>query len=144
MRGGGSHHGTMIPRVILAVVAVVAAAWLALSLRNDQLTLNGFKTSVLAAAAPPGPVRDRLIQRAVRDLHGARFMNPDITPATYEALVQGARDPEAGARRLVELSRSYPGDPYIWATILRLVRPSDPRAAQAQAHLRALIPQRPR
>lgn len=134
----------MVPRACLAVVAVLAAGWLALSLRNDQLALNGFKTSVLAAAAPPGPERDHLIQRAVRELHGARFMNPDMSPAIYEALVQGARDPDAGARRLVELSRSYPEDPYIWASILRLVRPSDPRAGEALAHLRALIPQRPR
>lgn len=134
----------MVPRACLAVVAVLAAAWLALSLRNDQLAMDGLKTSVVTSTTPsPGTERDR-VRRSIRKLNDARLLNPDKTPAVYEALVQSALDREAAARKLSELSQSYPNDSFVWAAILRVVLPSDPRAAEARAHLRALIPQRPR
>ena len=135
----------MLPRACLAVAAVLAAAWLGLSLRNDQLTINGLKNSVFAAVTPsPGTARDRVIQRALREIHDAQLLNPDKTPAIYEALVLSARDREAAAQRLGELSRSYPKDTLVPAVVLRVLPPTDPRAAQARAQLQLLIPQRPR
>jgi hypothetical protein len=135
----------MIARVLLALAAVLAAAWLGLSLRNDQLTLDGLKGSVFAAAVPaPGPARDRIFNTAVRQLHDAQLLNPDKTPAVYEALLHSAADREAGAGELQKLARAYPDDALIWAVLLRVVRPEDPRAAEARARLQALIPRRPR
>jgi hypothetical protein len=135
----------VVARVCLSVVAVLAAAWLGLSLRNDQLVLGGLKSSVFAAAVPaPGPARDRFVNRAVGDLRDAQLLNPDRTPAVYEALVRSAADREAGARELARLARSYPQDALIWAVLLRVVSPQDPRAAEARTQLRILIPQRPR
>lgn len=135
----------MVARFCLAGVAVLAAAWLGLSLRNDQLVLDGLKNSVYASVVPsPGPAKDRLINRTARQLHDAQLLNPDRTPAVYEALVRTAVNPQAGRRQLLELSRSDPGDAFVWAVILRAVSRSDPLAARARAHLAILIPQRPR
>jgi hypothetical protein len=134
----------MIARVCLAVVAVLAAAWLGLSLRNHQLAQEGLRKSIYAVVPPPGPSRDRLLRHAVQQLHDAQFLNPDKTPALYEGLLQSVQNHEAGVRKLAELARAYPDDALAWAVLLQAVAPSDPRAAQAQAHLRTLIPQRPR
>lgn len=145
MRRGRSHDGTVVCRICLGVVAVLAAAWLGLSLRNDQITINGLKNSIYAAATPsPGPAKDRLLESTLRDLRRAQLLNPDRTPAIYESLVQSGTDREAAAQRLAKLTRSYPEDAFAWAAILRVLPPSDPRAAEARSHLRSLIPQRPR
>lgn len=144
MRARGSHDGTMVARACLAIVAVLAAAWLALSLRNDQLAISGLRAAVTGAAIPPGPERNRLLGRSISELRDSQLLNPDTTPALYEALARSISDPSAGAQQLVELSRSYPKDALVWASILRVLPPSDPRVAEARAQLRILIPQRPR
>lgn len=144
MLAANGHDGTMVARACLAVVAVLAAAWLALSLRNDQLALKGLKKTIVGASTPAGPGRDRVIEGGIRDLREASLLNPDKTPAIYAALVESTTDREAATQRLVELSRSYPKDALVWAAIARALPSSDPRASEARARLRLLIPQRPR
>jgi hypothetical protein len=135
----------MVARVCLGVAAALAAAWLGLSLRNDQLAIDGLKSSVFAAAAPSaGPVRERILERSLRQLHDAQLLNPDKTPAVYEGLVQTAQNREAGARKLTALARAHPDDAFYWAVLLKVVKPADPRSREARERLRMLIPRRPR
>lgn len=125
------------------MVAVVAAAWLGLSLRNDLLTVRGIETAVGPAltSAPSDPNVRRAGERGTKQLRSAQLLNPDPTPSYYEAVVKVALGQRENAvRTLRQLALEHPDDAFVWQAIVRLAPPNDPRSAEALARLRMLKP----
>ena len=113
-------------RVALAVVAVLVIAWLGVMERDLRLQESG--TAALEAGE---------LDRAGRDLRGARLLNPDPAPDVSLALVQQARGDQAGAQAAIEaVVREEPDNLLAWATLALLTRGVDDAAAERAAQAR--------
>lgn len=114
----------MTARVSLAVVAVVAIAWLALMLRDARLAAHG--EAALAPGASPAA-----LAAAESDLRAARLLNPDREPAVNLALLQRARGDAAGALATIEdVVRDEPDNLIAWGVLSVLARGRDSEAVE--------------
>jgi len=132
-------------RAGMATVALLVAAWLALSLHNAVLT---DRTAVLTLSAGPRDtpqVRRRYALQALERTRSARLLNPDRSLDIYAAVATWllGRRPES-LRQLDELGRAQPDDAFVWVSMLNVARGADPvREARARARLAELHPPAP-
>jgi hypothetical protein len=124
---------SVLPRLALAVVAVLVVAGLGLMERNERLLARG-------QAAVDGPLGPREAARAASDLRAARLLNPDTTPELQLARLhagQGRRDQAVALTR--DVIGREPDNLLAWSLLLFLVGDDDPAAErQAQAEIRRL------
>ena len=120
-----------VQRVVLIVVAVLAAGWLAVGLHSSRL---------LARAEHPRP-SDSLADRRDR-LHRAEFLNPSTEFEVREAqVVLEAGDEQEAARLLRDVVRREPDNRQAWAGLVQALAEVDPAGARrAFSELRRLVP----
>jgi hypothetical protein len=128
-------------RLVLVATALVAAAWLAASLRASDLESRAQEVVDRVREDPP-PAE---LERAIADLRDARSFNADKEPLVNEALLlwQAGRlgDARARAERVVaDEPRNVEGWFALWAVSAAAREPE--RARQAMVHIRALDPLR--
>ncbi len=123
----------MLARVVLVVLAIVALAWLAVSLRGYDLYERGERL----AFAPGGQAP---VEEAARLLEDSRFLNPDTRPLLTKGALLVARgegrEPEEGVALIEEAVRREPDNVVAWAVLASATRRLDPersRAARARA-----------
>jgi hypothetical protein len=124
-------------RVALALVAITAIAWLALSFRNDRLVQRAQDVAE-QQSPPPGDVR-----RALADLDRADALNLDRGSAGVlrAALHVRERRLDRAAAVAEQLVGDEPEWADAWALLAAATRESDPaRSAEARARLRELDP----
>jgi predicted Zn-dependent protease len=127
-----------VQRVAVAIVALVAAAWLAVSYADSRVIED-----VQSTVSAPHPTPPQL-EGALRHLRSARTLDPSrgVEVLSFEAslLIRLNRIPEA-VRTLEELVRREPDLVEAWFLIAKFSRPTDPaRAAAADAQVRRLNP----
>jgi hypothetical protein len=95
--------GTALARLVLVAIALVAGAWIVLSLRSVELESEG---QAVLARAQRGPITADELNRGRSLLRRARRFSADQGPRLVEAvLLDSARRPElaaATAERVVE------------------------------------------
>ncbi len=140
----------MIARVLLAVLALAAAAWVGTSLHSAQLVSEA--ATELVGRQPSGEGLDlaalgrrgtpERLNRGADLLERARKWAPYQAPITTEAgLLFAAGRKRRAVELCEELVRREPDNPEAWATLARLVQNSDPaRSEQARRRLRELTP----
>ena len=128
----------MAARIGIAVVAVVALAWLAVNLRGLELSERGER---LAATPNPTPAQ---VAEAERALENARFLNPDTRPLLVEGSLlaaQGGRRAHAGIELLELAVRREPDNLVAWAVLASATQRIDPaRSRAARERARELSP----
>jgi predicted Zn-dependent protease len=120
-------------RVTVAVLAVVAIAWLAVMERNVRLEARGVQAAdhlVVAGNAA----------RAEKAFRDARLLNPDTLPDLSRAYLYQARGQRGkSAALLSDIVRREPDNLTAWGVLYSLTRRSDPgtarRALAAHARL---------
>ncbi len=120
-----------VQRVVLVVVAVLAAAWLATGLYSSRL---------LARAEHPQP-GDTVEDRRDR-LHRAEFLNPSTEFEVREAqVVLEAGDEREAVRLLRGVIRREPENRQAWAGLVQSLGRTDPAGARrAFNELLRLVP----
>ena len=125
-----------LQRIVLGVVALLAAGWLALSYANFQVIRD---VQHVSAASRPTPAQ---LERALRDLRDAGRLDPSrgVEIKSYEAslLIRLNRIPDA-LKTLEEVVRLEPDYVEAWFLIAKL-SPDRARAAEAAAQVRRLNP----
>ena len=118
-------------RIVLLVVAVLAAAWLAVGLYSSRL---------LARAENPHP-GDTVADRVDR-LHRAEFLNPSTEFQVREAQIRlESGDAREATRLLKDVVRREPDNRQAWAGLVQSQQRTDLAAARrAFNELRRLVP----
>ena len=129
-------------RAVVAVAAVLAAAWLLISYGNSH-TIR--QVQIVAADRNPSPAR---LEAALRDARSGQALDPSrgTESLSYQASleIRLKRIPEA-LKTLEQIVKREPDTAEAWFLIAQLSRGSDPaRAAEAQAQLRRLDPRQAR
>lgn len=125
----------MLARSALALVAVVALAWLGAMERNQRLIAR-------ATGGFDGGVSAREAGWMEPDLRDARLLNPSTTPDLLLAGLYAARGQRARAAALtVDVVRREPDNIQAWMTRYRVVRNEDAGAEfQAEIEIQQLDP----
>ncbi len=138
------HHRGVLLRAGMAVLALLVAGWLALSLDNAVLTNRAVFATLSSLSGGDPAAHRRSALSALQAARSARPLNPNRTPdiyATYALALLGRR--AESLRRLDELARAQPDDAFVWLSLLSLARGVDPgREARARARLAVLDPGR--
>jgi predicted Zn-dependent protease len=125
-------------RIAIAVVALVALAWLAINLRGLGLSERGERL-----AATPNATRAQ-VEEAEDALEDARFLNPDTRPLLVEGSLlaaQGGRRAEEGIELLERAVRREPDNLVAWGVLADATRRLDPaRSRVARQRARELSP----
>lgn len=118
-------------RIVLLVVAVLAAAWLAVGLYSSRL---------LARAENPHP-GDTVADRVDR-LHRAEFLNPSTEFQVREAQIRlESGDAREATRLLKDVVRREPDNRQAWAGLVQSQQKTTlPAARRAFNELRRLVP----
>jgi predicted Zn-dependent protease len=118
-------------RIVLVVVAALAAGWLAVGLYSSKL---------LARAENPQP-GDTVADRVDR-LHRAEFLNPSTEFQVREAQIELEAGHQREATRLLkDVVRREPDNRQAWAGLVQAQEKTDLRAARrAFRELRRLVP----
>ena len=129
-------------RAAVAVVAVLAIAWLGVLERDTTLQDRGVALS--GRLSEPGNAA-----RAERAFLAARRLNPDTTPDVGRAFLYLARERRPEAKALLEeVLRREPDNLTAWGVLYNVSRGHDPatarRALAAQARLDPLSARRQR
>ena len=128
----------MLARVLIVVIALLALAWLGVSVRGYDLYEDGERL-----AFAPG-ARKAQVDEAARLLKDARFLNPDTRPLlTKGALLvaRGGRRAPEGVALLEEAVRREPDNVVAWAVLASATRRLDPeRSREARARADELSP----
>jgi predicted Zn-dependent protease len=121
----------MAARALVALVAVVAVAWLAAMERDARLLARG------QAAAQAGEVAS-----AEADFRAAGWLNPDSAPEIGRAFVlQGSGRPDEAAAVLEGVLEREPDNITAWGLLYAFSRERDPETAErALAARRRLDP----
>jgi predicted Zn-dependent protease len=124
----------MLVRVLIAVLAVAALAWLGVGLRSLGLSERGERLSTVPDASPAQ------VDEAARLFEDARFLNPDVRPLLSKGALLvargGSRAPE-GMALLEDAVRREPDNVLTWGVLASATRRLDPersRAARARAN----------
>ena len=131
-----------VQRVVIVVVALVAAAWMLVSYDNSRQIRD---VQIVAANPKATPAQ---LESALGKLRSGQSLDPSRGTETlsYEASLEIRLHgfPEA-LRSLGEIVRREPDTAEAWFLIVQLSRGSDPaQAARAQAQLRRLDPRQAR
>ena len=124
----------MAARLLIAVAAVLALAWLGLALREFGLSERGER---LAANPDATPAQ---IEEAEDALEDARFLNPDTRPLLVEGSLlaaHGGRRAREGIELLELAVRREPDNLVAWGVLADATRRLDPARSRA-ARRRAL------
>jgi predicted Zn-dependent protease len=127
----------VLPRVLLAVCALVVIAWTGVLVRDHYLG-----ESAAATLLYHPNLSDRDFRHNMERLVDARFLNPDSAAdlARVEYYLFRGR-PRAAARVAESLVRDQPANADAWHLLWRATRVIDPeRAEQAAAALKRLNP----
>lgn len=118
-------------RIVLLLVAILAAGWLAVGLYSSKL---------LTRAENPHP-GDTVAERVDR-LHRAEFLNPSTEFEVREAQIQlEAGDAREATRLLKDVVRREPDNRQAWAGLVQSQQSTDLAAARrAFNELRRLVP----
>jgi hypothetical protein len=118
-------------RVLVAVLAVAALAWLGVMERNTRLQAEG-----TAATAR------QHFDRAESDFRAARLLNPDTNPDARRAYVYALSSRRREAVALLEdVVRREPDNRAVWGVLEEITRATEPATARrARAALRRLDP----
>jgi predicted Zn-dependent protease len=118
-------------RIVLLVVAVLAAAWLSVGLYSSRL---------LARAENPHP-GDTVADRVDR-LHRAEFLNPSTEFQVREAQIRlEGGDRREATRLLKDVVRREPDNRQAWAGLVQSQQETNlPGARRAFNELRRLVP----
>lgn len=121
----------MVARVGLALVAVLALAWLGLMERSERLQARATHEAV-----------DKHIVRAQADLASASKLNPDTQPDVVRALLYiGLRQRGNAIAGVEAVVRREPDNLAAWGQLFRLAQGADPAAAaRARAAILRLDP----
>ena len=127
-------------RIVSAVVAVIAAAWLVVSIGNVHRQRVGIGEVFSSQTVSP----DRLAA-ATKHFRDAMQLNPDILPLLLEGGSYSiAGQPRRGIPLLEKAVREEPQNPRAWALLGGAYRTVDPRRSRAAfaevQKLRPLIP----
>jgi hypothetical protein len=127
-------------RAAIAVVAVLAIAWLAVMERDTVLQDRGVALS--GRLSEPGNAA-----RAERSFRSARLLNPDTTPDVGRAFLYLARERRSDATALLaDVLRREPDNLTAWGVLYNVSRGHDPanarRALAARARLDPLSARR--
>jgi len=111
-------------RACVALIAVVAVAWLGVLERDTRLLARG----LAGLERDPGAGQ---LASAESDLRAARLLNPDTAPDFNRALVYQARGDAARAQATLEdVLRREPDNLRTWAALSLLVAGRDEAAAR--------------
>jgi predicted Zn-dependent protease len=128
----------VLTRVLVALVAVVAIAWLGVNLRDYDSFERGER---LAFAPNAGQAQ---VEEAARLLEDSRFLNPDTRPLLAKGALLVARgDGRAreGIALIEEAVRREPDNVFAWGVLASATRRLDPeRSRQARARVDELSP----
>lgn len=129
----------------MAVVALLVAGWLALSLHNAVLTDRAVVLTLAAGPRETSATRRRYVGQALQSARSARLLNPDRSLDVYAAVATWLLGRRAESlRQLDELARAQPDDAFVWVSMLTVARGADPvREARARARLAVLHPPAP-
>jgi len=122
-----------VARILLAVVAVAALAWLAVSLRGYDRFVRGERLGFAPHAT------QAQADQAARLLEDARFLNPDTRPLLSKGallVARGGRRTQEGLALLEQGVRREPDNVLAWGVLASATRRLDPqrsRAARARA-----------
>jgi len=132
-------------RAGMAIVALIAAAWLALSLHNAVLTKRAVVLTLSSTPRDTVHARHRYALEALQNARSARLLNPDRSLDVYAAVATWLLGRRAeSVRELDELGRAQPDDAFVWLSMLIVARGVDPvREARARARLAVLHPPAP-
>ena len=123
----------LLPRVAVAVVAVVAIAWLAVQERDVRLQARG--TADAQHLDMPGNA-----VRAEDALLAARLLSPDTAPDVRRAFVLRATERQDQAIALLEdVVRREPDNLTAWGLIATFARDRDPAAVARAFTARARL-----
>jgi hypothetical protein len=107
-------------RIAVAVIAVLAAGWLAVMERDHRLHADGAR--VLAMRDPSGAQ----LRQAEQDLRRASLLNPDTRPDLDRALVLVAQGRADSGKAVVEdVVRREPDNLLVWGVAAVLARGRD-------------------
>jgi predicted Zn-dependent protease len=127
----------MLPRVLLAVCAVLVLAWVGVLVRDHYVGQSGAEKLLFDTKLSDSEFEHNLAQ-----LEDSRFLNPSTTAELARAeyyLFRGR--PRSAARVAEDLIRSEPENADAWRLLWRATRDTDPaRAREAAAALRRLNP----
>jgi hypothetical protein len=128
----------MAVRLAIAVVAVLAIAWLGINLRGYTLSERGERLAATPNATPAQ------VREAEDDLEDARFLNPDTRPLLVEGSLlaaQGGTRAREGLALLERAVRREPDNLVAWGVLADATRRLDPaRSRQARRRARELSP----
>jgi predicted Zn-dependent protease len=120
-------------RAAVAVVAVLAIAWLAVMERDTTLQDRGVALS--GRLSDPGNAA-----RAERAFRDARLLNPDTTPDVGRAFLYLARERRPEAKALLEdVLRREPDNLTAWGVLYNVSRGHDPATARRTLAARARL-----
>jgi len=130
-----------VARILIAVLAVAALAWLAVSLRG----YDRFERGERLAFAPHATQAQA--DEAAGLLEDARFLNPDTRPLVSKGallVARGGRGTQEGLALLEETVRREPDNVLAWGVLASATRRLDPqRSRAARARVHELSPQVP-
>jgi len=123
-------------RAAVAVLAIVAVAWLALGYRSTDLSEDGER---LAARPDQTPAQ---VREAEDTLERARFLSPDTRPLLVEGLLLATHGRyDEGVGLLERAVRREPDNVVAWGILAQATQRRDaPRAREARAEIRRLSP----
>jgi predicted Zn-dependent protease len=127
----------LLPRIAIAVVALLAVAWSAVLWRDDRIGSDASSRLIMSER-----LTDAEWAREVERLRDAEFLDPSTRWPLARAGAYLLRDRPREAARVIEsvLDRE-PENVEAWSLLRAATREIDPRrAAQARAELRRLSP----
>ena len=106
----------MVARVAVAIVAVLAIAWLGVMERDERMVQRGVQASKQGERA-----------RAERSFRDARLLNPDSAPDVLRSFLYLGANRRAEAKALVEdVVRREPDNLTAWFVLFRISQGTDP------------------
>ena len=128
--------------MLIAVLALVAIAWLAVNLRG----VDRFESGERLGLAPNAT--DAQVDEAARLIEDARFLNPDTRPLLTEGallVAHGGDRVQEGLGLLEEAVHAEPDNVVAWAVLSSATRRLDPTLSRlARARADALSPPVPK
>ncbi len=127
----------MVTRVAVALVAVLAIAWLGVLLRDERIGASAADRIFYAPKLPPAE-----LERQLDRMEGARLLDPDPKVELNRAgllLLRGRR--QVAAAIAGAQARREPANLEAWRIVYQATRDTDPaRAERALAEIRRLNP----
>jgi Tfp pilus assembly protein PilF len=106
----------VVARVAVAIVAVLAIAWLGVMERDERMVQRGVQASKQGERA-----------RAERSFRDARLLNPDSAPDVLRSFLYLGANRRAEAKALVEdVVRREPDNLTAWFVLFRISQGTDP------------------